>query len=98
MLSTIKSIFSFVIISALFFSSSVIASAPKGKILPLEPVWEKIDGQWKFNQSNITDRQILIHITSSNTNTGNKKLLIKELVKLPFVVFVEQGPTEISPN
>ena len=96
MLSTLRMIFSFTIISTLFFSNLVDASPPKGRMLPLEPVWEKIDGQWKFNQSNTKDRQILIHITSSKPNKENKKLLIKELVKLPFVVFINQGLTETT--
>ena len=98
MLSHIRVLFSTIIISILFLGSSASATPDAGILLPLEPAWEKADGQWKFNQSNITDRQILIHITSSKINTSNKKLLIKDLVKLPFVVFVGKNNMEPRPN
>ena len=98
MLSYIKALFSTIIISILFLGSSTSATPPKGKLLPLEPVWEKVDGQWKFNYSNTADRQILIHITSSKANTANKKLLIKDLVKLPFIVFIEKDRLETTSN
>jgi hypothetical protein len=98
MLSHIRVLFSTIIISILFLGSSALATPDAGVLLPLEPAWEKAGGQWKFNQSSITDRQILIHITSSKLNTTNKKLLIKDLVKLPFVVFVGKDGTETRPN
>ena len=98
MLSTIRVLFSTIIISILFLGSVVAADNPEGKMTTLEPVWEKVDGQWKFNQSSSIDRQILIHITSSTINTRSKKLLIKDLVKLPFVIIVDKNDTEPQPN
>ena len=98
MLSTIRVLFSALIISTVFLGSAAVAGNPEGKIVTLEPVWEKVDGQWKFNQSNTTDRQILVHITSSTINTRSKKLLIKDLVKLPFVIIVDKNDLETRPN
>jgi len=96
MLSPIRVLFSAVTVFILLLGSLSYATPPKGKLLPLEPVWERVDGHWKFNNSKTADRQILIHITSSRTNTANKKLLIKDLVKLPFVVFIERDQLETS--
>lgn len=98
MLSHIRILFSTIFISILFLGSSTFAGTPKGKLLPLEPVWEKVGGQWKFNHSGKTEKQILIHITSSTQNTQSENLLIKELVKLPFVVILREKDQEITPN
>tara|TARA_R100000231_G_scaffold137744_1_gene114651 strand:- start:97 stop:393 length:297 start_codon:yes stop_codon:yes gene_type:complete len=94
MLSNLRELFSVVFIFVLFTGSSVLATPDAGSIQPLEPAWEKIDGQWNFNNSNKSERQILVHITSSRTNTDTKKLHIKDLVKLPFVVIVESKELE----
>jgi len=74
--------------------SDALATPDAGAIQQLEPAWEKIDGQWDFKNSTKSERQILIHITSSKINTSNKKLHIKDLVKLPFVVIIEDKTLE----
>tara|TARA_R110000744_G_scaffold13677_10_gene39616 strand:+ start:5290 stop:5586 length:297 start_codon:yes stop_codon:yes gene_type:complete len=98
MLSHIRILFSTIFMSILFLGSSTFAGTPKGKLLPLEPVWEKVGGQWRFNHSGKAEKQILIHITSSTQNTHSKKLLIKELVKLPFIVILQEKDWEIARN
>ena len=96
MLSNIRESFSVVFMAILFMGSNALATPDAGNIQPLEPTWEKIDGQWNFKNSTKSERQILIHITSSRTNTDTKKLHIKDLVKLPFVVIVENKDLEIE--
>jgi len=76
------------LVAFLLFSTT--AQAANTQPFPLEPVWEKIDGEWNFNKIDKSTRHVLIHITTTKQNKQNKNLLIKELVKLPFVVFIPQ--------
>tara|TARA_R110002110_G_scaffold241543_2_gene457867 strand:- start:1702 stop:1998 length:297 start_codon:yes stop_codon:yes gene_type:complete len=94
MLPYIRVLFSTLILSIISFSTAALASPVAGEVVPLEPAWEKIDGQWNFNNSNKSERQILVHITSYRINTQSKNLLIKDLVKLPFVMIIESKDME----
>ena len=94
MLPYIRVLFSTLILSVVSFGSIASASPDAGVLIPLEPAWEKIDGQWNFKNSSKSERQILVHITSSRINTQNKNLLIKDLVKLPFVMIIESKDSE----
>ena len=98
MLSTARSLLSLITLFVLFLSSTSNATENESKIIPLEPVWEMVDGEWKFKESSAIEKEILIHITSSKKNIQNKNLLIKELVKLPFVVIVEKNNLEVAPK
>jgi len=98
MLSTARSLLSLITLFVLFLSSNSNATENESKIIPLEPVWEMVDGEWKFKESSAIEKEILIHITSSKKNIQNKNLLIKELVKLPFVVIVEKNNLEVMPK
>jgi hypothetical protein len=73
------------------------AVAQESPNFPIEPVWEKINGQWNFNKNNKNSHQILLHITTTIHNNKNKNLLIKELVKLPFIVYLPQTPKGATP-
>ncbi len=94
MLPYIRVLFSTLILSVVSFGSVASASPDAGVLVPLEPAWEKIDGQWNFNNSSKSERQILVHITSSRINTQSKNLLIKDLVKLPFVMIINNKELE----
>ena len=94
MLPYIRVLFSTIILSIVFYGGAATASPDAGVLLPLEPSWEKIDGEWNFNHSSKSERQILVHITSSRINTQNKNLLIKDLVKLPFVMILDSKDLE----
>tara|TARA_R100000988_G_scaffold51178_1_gene25102 strand:- start:641 stop:937 length:297 start_codon:yes stop_codon:yes gene_type:complete len=95
MLSAPRSLLSLTTLFVLFLSSVSSATENESRIIPLEPVWEMVDGEWKFKESKTIEKEILIHITSSRKNIQNKNLLIKELVKLPFVVIVEKSDLEV---
>jgi hypothetical protein len=94
MLPYVRVLFSTIILSIVFYGGAATASPDAGVLLPLEPSWEKIDGEWNFNHSSKSERQILVHITSSRINTQNKNLLIKDLVKLPFVMIINNKELE----
>ena len=94
MLPYIRVLFSALILSVISFGRVASASPDAGVLVPLEPAWEKIDGQWNFKNSSKSERQILVHITSSRINTQNKNLLIKDLVKLPFVMILDSKDLE----
>ena len=65
---------------------------------PIKPVWEKINGQWKFNKTDNSKHTHLLHIITSTTNTPNQNLLIKDLVKLPFVIILKKNKLETIKN
>ncbi len=94
MIPYIRVLFSTIILSVVSFGSVASASPDAGVLVPLEPAWEKIDGQWNFKNSSKSERQILVHITSSRINTQSKNLLIKDLVKLPFVMILDSKDLE----
>ena len=72
----------------LFISTS---EAKTSQPIFLEPLWEKINGEWNFNKTDDSYRQTLLYITTIPTNKENKNLHIKDLVKLPFIVFVPKS-------
>jgi hypothetical protein len=61
-------------------------STPPNQVL--EPVWERINGEWKFKK---TDKQIyenLVYVTTTMKNKQNENILTKDMVKLPFVLLI----------
>jgi|TARA_R110000751_G_scaffold11964_4_gene41332 hypothetical protein len=69
---------------ALFPRTSI--STPPDQVL--EPVWERINGEWKFKK---TDKQIyenLVYVTTTMKNNQNENILTKDMVKLPFVLII----------
>ena len=98
MLSATRSLSSLLALFILFFSFVSSATENQSKIIPLEPVWEMVDGEWKFKESKIIQKEIIIDITSSKKDIEHKNLLLKELVKLPFVVIVEKNTLEVLPK
>ena len=75
---------------ALFPRTSI--STPPNQVL--EPVWERINGEWKFKK---TDKQIyenLVYVTTTMKNNQNENILTKDMVKLPFIMILEENKEE----
>ena len=97
MLATIYKMWFLPLILILFTSQLV--KAQESPSIPAMPVWEKINGQWSFNKNNKSSHQILLHITTTKYDNKNKNLLIKELVKLPFIIYspeIQKGTTPLE--
>ena len=83
------------VLAALVLSPNVASSSPKESTF--EPVWEKIDGEWKFNNTNKQKHHNLVYVITSTKNNSIKNILTKDMVKLPFVQIIQkEGKEEIS--
>ena len=83
------------LVCAVFLGGSAFAQEKPG--FHIEPVWEKIDGEWNFSKDKKVSHQILLHVTTTKHDKLNKNLLIKELVKLPFVIYLPQNQKGATP-
>jgi len=81
----------FVLAALVLFPSSAISSP---KVSNLEPVWEKINGEWKFNKTTNQKHESLVYVITTTDNKLNKNILTKDMVKLPFVLIIEQDKKE----
>ena len=81
----------FVLAALVLFPSSAISSP---KVSNLEPVWEKINGEWKFNETTKQKHESLVYVITTTDNKLNKNILTKDMVKLPFVLIIEQDKKE----
>ena len=55
----------------------------------IKPVWEKINGEWKFNNETKNSYQSLVYVITTTKNNSTKNILTKEMVKLPFVLILD---------
>jgi len=94
MLLTFHKVFkgaAFVLAALVLFPSEISA---KPQSTNLSPVWEKINGEWKFNEVNKQKHQSLVYVTTTTDNNSDKNILTKEMVKLPFIQILEEGKKE----
>tara|TARA_R110000796_G_scaffold86654_5_gene187396 strand:+ start:1166 stop:1420 length:255 start_codon:yes stop_codon:yes gene_type:complete len=73
--------------SSIILSGIVALSAPT---VQLPTVWEKIDGRWAYVGKVQETKQILSWI-EKNPKTPTKNLLINEIKKMPFIIFIPEG-------
>jgi len=64
------------------------ASATQPETL-IKPVWEKINGEWKFNNTKKNSYESLVYVVTTTKNNSTKSILTKDMVKLPFVLILE---------
>jgi hypothetical protein len=81
----------FVLAALVLFPSSAVSN-PKAS--NLEPVWEKINGEWKFNKTTNQKHESLVYVITTTDNKLNKNIITKDMVKLPFVLIIEQDKKE----
>ncbi len=58
-------------------------------VTAIKPVWEKINGEWKFNNTKKNSYQSLVYVITTTKNNSTKSILTKEMVKLPFVLILD---------
>ncbi len=92
MLSTLQSIIKVATVLALVFVSSTALSTPE--VSALKPVWEKINGEWKFKKDNKESYESLVYVITTTKNNSMKNILTKDMVKLPFVLIIEEDKKE----
>ena len=80
------------VLAALVLFPSTAVSSPKTS--NMEPVWEKINGEWKFNETTKQKHESLVYVITTTDNKLNKNIITKDMVKLPFVLIIEQGKKE----
>ena len=81
----------FVLAALVLFPSEAYPSPGK---LNLEPVWQKINGEWKFNKDNGDKYQNLVYVVTTTKNKSMKSLLTKDMVKLPFIMILDENKKE----
>jgi len=81
----------FVLAALVLFPSKAYSSPGK---LNLEPVWQKINGEWKFNKDNSDKYQNLVYVVTTTKNKSMKSLLTKDMVKLPFIMILDETKKE----
>tara|TARA_R110002110_G_scaffold372708_2_gene582735 strand:+ start:1818 stop:2117 length:300 start_codon:yes stop_codon:yes gene_type:complete len=84
-----------IILAALvLFTHNASAEKPQTAI---QPVWEKINGEWKFNNTTKNSYQSLVYVVTTTKNNSTKSILTKEMIKLPFVLILDghrkEGPS-----
>jgi hypothetical protein len=92
MLSTLQSVIKVATVLALVFVSSTALSTPE--VSALKPVWEKINGEWKFKKDNKESYESLVYVITTTKNNSMKNILTKDMVKLPFVLIIEEDKKE----
>ncbi len=89
MLLQLKSILkpaAFLLAALVLFPSNSVAT----EVIPsIEPVWEKINGEWKFNNKKKNSYESLVYVVTTTKNNSTKSILTKEMVKLPFVLILD---------
>ncbi len=92
MLSALQSVIKVATVLALVFVSSTAHSTPA--VSALKPVWEKINGEWKFKKDNKESYESLVYVITTTKNNSMKNILTKDMVKLPFVLIIEEDKKE----
>ena len=80
------------VLAALVLFPSQATSEPQSN--NLEPVWEKINGEWKFNKNTTQKHQSLVYVVTTTKNNSMKSILTKDMVKLPFVMILDDNQKE----
>ena len=75
----------FVLAALVLFTSDSFAQESQAVI---QPVWEKINGEWKFNNTKKNSYESLVYVVTTTKNNSTKSILTKEMVKLPFVLIL----------
>jgi len=76
-----------VLLAALvLFTQNASATQPETSI---KPVWEKINGEWKFNNTKKNSYESLVYVVTTTKNNSTKSILTKDMVKLPFVLILD---------
>ena len=75
-----------VLAALVLFTQNTQADEPR---TPIEPVWEKINGEWRFNNTNTNSYESLVYVVTTTKNNSTKSILTKEMVKLPFVLILK---------
>ncbi len=81
----------FVLAALVLFPSEAYSTPGKTN---LEPVWQKINGEWKFNKDNSDKYQNLVYVVTTTKNKSMKSLLTKDMVKLPFIMILDENKKE----
>ena len=92
MLSALQSVIKVATVLALVFVSSTAHSTPA--VSALKPVLEKINGEWKFKKDNKESYESLVYVITTTKNNSMKNILTKDMVKLPFVLIIEEDKKE----
>ena len=92
MLSALQNILKVATVLALVFVSSTALSTPETSTL--KPVWEKINGEWKFRSEGKESYESLVYVITTTKNNSMKNILTKDMVKLPFVLIIEEKKEE----
>jgi hypothetical protein len=87
----IVKIAAFVLAALVLFPSQAISEPQSNN---LEPVWEKINGEWKFNKNTTQKHQSLVYVVTTTKNNSMKSILTKDMVKLPFVMILDDNQKE----
>jgi hypothetical protein len=90
-LNNLFKVAAFIIAALVLFPSEASSNPEMNK---LEPIWEKINGEWKFNDLNKQKHHSLVYVITTTDNKSNKNILTKEMVKLPFIQIIEEGKKE----
>jgi len=75
-----------VLAALVLFTQNAEATDPQA---PIQPVWEKINGEWKFNNTKKNSYESLVYVVTTTKNNSTKSILTKEMVKLPFVLILD---------
>lgn len=81
----------FVLAALVLFPSTAISEPETSNF---QPIWEKINGEWKFNEVKKQKHQSLVYIITTTENNSNKNILTKEMVKLPFIQIIDDSKKE----
>ena len=63
------------VLAALVLFPSTAVSSPKAS--NMEPVWEKINGEWKFNETTKQKHESLVYVITTTDNNPTKTYLLK---------------------
>lgn len=92
MLSALQNVIKVAMMLAIVFVSSTALSNPETSALI--PVWEKINGEWKFKDKGKESYESLVYVITTTKNNSMKNILTKDMVKLPFVLIIEEKKKE----
>ena len=80
-----------VLAALVLFTQNVDANDANDK---MQPIWEKINGEWKFNNLDKQKHHNLVYVVTTTKNKPLKSIITKEMVKLPFIQILDQGKKE----
>ena len=92
MLSALQNVIKVATMLVIVFVSFTASSNPETS--SLIPVWEKINGEWKFKDKGKESYESLVYVITTTKNNSMKSILTKDMVKLPFVLIIEEKKKE----